>query len=162
MKGTTMKKIDWDNLEYYDFVGIVAGMALLIFCLYFGTLWYVTYDYRIETRDQMVEMYQQISNPIPPIKDDYGVKKRWLIYYIDGTREFERNITDDEFDRYGEQLLSRGWKIAKKYTENNKYGKSITMVLFKGEFIFGITRWEDKKICTFYLIERDWIYDNGF
>ena len=45
-----MKKIDWDNLEYYDFVGIVAGTALLIFCLYFGTLWYVTYDYRIETR----------------------------------------------------------------------------------------------------------------
>ena len=157
-----MKKIDWDNLEYYDFIGFVAVAAFLIYALYFGTLWYVTYDYRIEMKDRMVEMYQQLSDPIHSIKDDYGVKKRWLIYYIDGTREFERNLTDDEFDRYGEQLLSRGWKIAKKYTENNKYGKSITMVLFKGEFIFEITWWEDKKICTFYLIKRDWIYDKGF
>ena len=157
-----MKKIDWDNLEYYDFVGIVAGIAVLIYALYVGTLWYVTYDYRIQTRDQIVEMYQQISDPIHPIKNDYGVEQKWLTYSIFGTKEFERDLTDDEFDRYREQLLSRGWKMDKRYTENNKYGKSITMVLFKGKFIFEITWWEDKKICTFYLIKRDWIYDKGF
>lgn len=161
MKGTTMKKIDWNNLEYYDFVGIVAGMALLIFCLYFGTLWYVTYDYRIETRDQMVETYQHLSDPIPHIKDDYGVKKRWLTYSIFGTREFERNLTDGEFDRYGEQLLSRGWKIDQKYTEIDRSHKSATMLLSKGEFIFEITWWEDKKICRFHLIKEDWIYNKG-
>ena len=157
-----MKKIDWNNLEYYDFIGFVGVAAFLIYALYFGTLWYVTYDYRIETRDQMIETYQHLSDPIPPIKDDYGVKKGWLIYYIDGTREFERNLTDDEFDRYGEQLLSRGWKIDKKYTENNKYGTFTRMNLSKGEFIFVISRCLEKKICTFYLIKRDWIYDKGF
>ncbi len=157
-----MKKIDWNNLEYYDFVGIVAGTALLIFCLYFGTLWYVTYDYRIETRDRMVEMYQHLSDPILPIKDDYGVKKRWLVYSIFGTREFKRDLTDVEFDRYGEQLLSRGWKIDKKYTEIDRSRKSTTMLLSKGEFIFEITWWEDKKICRFHLIKEDWIYNKGF
>ena len=74
-----MKKIDWDNLEYYDFVGIVAVAAFLIYALYFGTLWYVTYDYRIAMKDQMVEMYQQISDPIPSIKDDYGIHQKMLV-----------------------------------------------------------------------------------
>ena len=157
-----MKKIDWDNLEYYDFVGIVAGTALLIFCLYFGTLWYVTYDYRIETRDRMVETYQQLSDPIPPVKDDYGVKKRWLSYSIFGTREFERDLTDGEFDRYGKQLLSQGWKIDKKYTRIDRSRKSTTMILSKGEFIFRIHRWDGEKKCSFFLIKRDWIYDKGF
>ena len=157
-----MKKIDWDNLEYYDFVGIVAGTALLLFCLYFGTLWYVTYDYRIETRDQMVETYQHLSDPIPPIKDDYGVKKRWLSYSIFGTREFERDLTDGEFDRYGKQLLSRGWKIDKKYTEIDRSRKSTTMLLSKGEFTFIIDRWDEEKKCSFFLIKEDWIYNKGF
>ena len=157
-----MKKIDWNNLEYDDFIGFVGVAAFLICALYFGTLWYVTYDYRIETRDQMVEIYQHLSDPIPPIKDDYGVKKRWLSYSIFGTRTFERDLTDGEFDRYGEQLLSRGWKIDKKYTEIDRSRKSTTMLLSKGEFIFEITWWEDKKICRFYLIKRDWIYDTGF
>ena len=157
-----MKKIDWNNLEYYDFVGIVAGTALLIFCLYFGTLWYVTYDYRIEMKDQMVETYQHLSDPIPPIKDDYGVKKGWLIYYIDGTREFERNLTDDEFDRYGEQLLSRGWKIDKRYTSTIQSRKSTTISLSKGEFTFSIHRWDEEKKCSFFLIKEDWIYNKGF
>ena len=157
-----MKKIDWDNLEYYDFVGIVAGTALLIFCLYFGTLWYVTYDYRVETRDQMVETYQQLSDPIHSIKDDYGIHQKMLVYFVSGTRTFERNLTDDEFDRYGEQLLSRGWKIDKKYTEIDRSRKSTTMLLSKGEFVFEITWWEDKKICRFHLIKDDWIYNKGF
>ena len=157
-----MKKIDWDNLEYYDFVGIVAGMALLIFCLYYGTLWYVTYDYRIETRDQMVETYQHLSDPIPPIKDDYGVKKRWLSYSIFGTKEFERDLTDGEFDRYGEQLLSRGWKIDERYTSTIQSRKATAISLSKGEFIFRIHRWDGEKKCSFFLIKRDWIYDKGF
>ena len=157
-----MKKIDWDNLEYYDFIGIVAGTALLIFCLYFGTLWYVTYDYRIEMKDQMVETYQHLSDPIPPIKDDYGVKKRWLVYYIRGTRIFERNLTDDEFDRYGKQLLSRGWKIAKRYTSTIQSRKSTSISLSKGEFAFSIHRWDGEKKCSFFLIKRDWIYNKGF
>ena len=99
-----MKKIDWDNLEYYDFVGIVAGIALLIFCLYFGTLWYVTYDYRIETRDQMVETYQQLSDPIPSIKDDYEIgrascrERIWL----PGSRGYKWYIC--LYDRYGGKI----------------------------------------------------------
>ena len=75
MRGIAMKKIDWKNLSYYDFIGIVAVTAILLFVLYFGWLWHATYDYRIQMRDQMVEMYQQLPNPIPPIKDDYGVHK---------------------------------------------------------------------------------------
>ncbi len=156
-----MKKIDWDNLEYYV-VGIVAGIVALIYALYVGTLWYVTYDYRIEMKDQMVETYQQLSDPIPPIKDDYGIQQKMLVYFVSGTRTFERNLTDDEFDRYGEQLLSRGWKIDKKYTENNKYGTFARMNLSKGEFIFVISRCLEKNTCRFYLIKEDWIYDKGF
>ena len=157
-----MKKIDWNNLEYYDFVGIVAGTALLIFCLYFGTLWYVTYDYRIEMKDQMVGTYQHLSDPIPPIKDDYGVKKRWLSYSIFGTREFERDLTDDEFDRYGEQLLSRGWKIDERYTSTIQSRKATAISLSKGEFTFSIHRWDEEKKCSFFLIKEDWIYNKGF
>ena len=157
-----MKKIDWDNLEYYDFVGIVAGMALLIFCLYFGTLWYVTYDYRIETRNQMVETYQQLSDPIPPIKDDYGIHQKMLVYFVSGTREFERDLTDDEFDRYGEQLLSRGWKITKRYTSTVQSRKSTSISLSKGEFAFSIHRWDGEKKCSFFLIKEDWIYNKGY
>ena len=157
-----MKKIDWDNLEYYDFIGFVAVAAFLIYALYFGTLWYVTYDYRIETRDRMVETYQQLSDPIHSIKDDYGIHQKMLIYFVSGTRTFERDLTDDELEWYGEQLLSRGWKIDKKYTRIDRSRKSTTMLLSKGEFIFEITWWEDKKICRFHLIKDDWIYDKGF
>ena len=157
-----MKKIDWDNLEYYDFVGIVAGIAALIYALYVGTLWYVTYDYRIETRDQMIETYQQLSDPIHSIKDDYGIHQKMLIYFVSGTRTFERDLTDDELEWYGEQLLSRGWKIDKKYTRIDRSRKSTTMILSKGEFIFRIHRWDGEKKCSFFLIKRDWIYDKGF
>ena len=157
-----MKKIDWNNLEYDDFIGFVGVAAFLIYALYFGTLWYVTYDYRIETRDQMVETYQHLSDPIPPIKDDYGVKKRWLSYSIFGTREFERDLTDGEFDRYGKQLLSQGWKIDKKYTRIDRSRKSTTMILSKGEFWFLITRWEGEKTVFFHLLKEDWIRDKGF
>jgi len=65
MRGVTMEKIDWKNLSYYDFIGFVAVAAFLLFVLYFGGLWYATYDYRIQMRDQMVEMYKQLPNPIP-------------------------------------------------------------------------------------------------
>ena len=85
-----MKKIDWKNLSYDDFTGFVAVTAILLFVLYFGGLWYTTYDYRIQMRDQMVEMYRQLPNPIPPIEDDYGVHKRWLVYCVSGTRKFNR------------------------------------------------------------------------
>ena len=54
MRGVTMEKIDWKNLSYYDFIGFVAVTAFLLFVLYFGGLWYATYDYRIQMRDQMV------------------------------------------------------------------------------------------------------------
>ena len=59
MIGAAMKKIDWKNLSYDDFTGFVAVTAFLLFVLYFGGLWYTTYDYRIQMRDQMVGMYQQ-------------------------------------------------------------------------------------------------------
>ena len=157
-----MKKIDWDNLEYYDFVGIVAGIAFLIYALYVGTLWYVTYDYRIETRDQMVETYQNLSDPIPSIKDDYGIHQKMLVYFVSGTRTFERNLTDDELEWYGKQLLSRGWKIDKRYTSTVQSRKSTSISLSKGEFAFSIHRWDGEKKCSFFLIKRDWIYDKGF
>ena len=157
-----MKKIDWDNLEYYDFIGFVGVAAFLIYALYFGTLWYVTYDYRIETRDQMVETYQQLSDPIPPIKDDYGIHQKMLVYFVSGTRTFERDLTDDELEWYGEQLLSRGWKIAKRYTSTIQSRKSTTISLSKGEFIFRIHRWDGEKKCSFFLIKRDWIYNKGY
>ena len=157
-----MKKIDWKNLSYYDFIGFVAVTAILLFVLYFGGLWYATYDYRIQMRDQMVEMYRQLPNPIPPIKDDYGVHKRWLVYCVTGTREFNRDLKDNEFDLYGEKLVEQGWQIDKKYTDINQYGKSTSIVLRKGDFLFEITRWEGKKICRFHLIKEDWIYNKGF
>ena len=162
MRGIAMKKIDWKSLSYYDFIGIVAVTAILLFVLYFGWLWHATYDYRIQMRDQMVEMYRQLPNPIPPIKDDYGVHKRWLVYCVTGTREFNRDLKDNEFDLYGEKLVEQGWQIDKKYTDINQYGKSTSIVLRKGEFLFEITWWERKKICRFHLIKEDWIYNKGF
>jgi len=162
MIGADMKKIDWKNLSYYDFIGFLAVTAILLFVLYFGGLWYATYDYRIQMRDQMVEMYRQLPNPIPPIKDDYGVHKRWLVYCVTGTREFNRDLKDNEFDLYGEKLVEQGWQIDKKYTDSNQYGKSTSIVLRKGDFLFEITRWEGKKICRFHLIKEDWIYNKGF
>ena len=147
-----MEKIDWKNLSYYDFIGFVAVTAFLLFVLYFGGLWYATYDYRIQMRDQMVEMYKQLPNPIPPIEDDYGVHKRWLVYCVSGTRKFNRDLKDNE----------QGWQIDKKYTDSNQYGKSTCIVLRKGDFVFEITQWEGKKACEFYLIKRDWIYNKGF
>lgn len=108
-----MEKIDWKNLSYDDFTGFVAVTAFLLFVLYFGGLWYATYDYRIQMRDQMVEMYKQLPNPIPPIEDDYGVHKRWLVYCVSGTRKFNRDLKDNEFDLYGEKLVEQGWQIDK-------------------------------------------------
>ncbi len=157
-----MKKIDWNNLEYDDFIGFVGVAAFLIYALYFGTLWYVTYDYRIEMKDQMVETYQQLPDPIPSIKDDYGIHQKMLVYFVSGTRTFERNLTDDEFDRYGEHLLSQGWKIDKKYTEIDRSRKSTTMLLSKGEFTFIIHRWDEEKKCSLFLVKEDWIYNKGF
>jgi len=119
MKGVAMKKIDWKNLSYYDFIGFVAVTAILLFALYFGGLWY-------------------------------------------GTREFNRDLKDNEFDLYGEKLVEQGWQIDKKYTDSNQYGKSTSIVLRKGDFLFEITRWEGKKICRFHLIKEDWIYNKGF
>ena len=157
-----MNKIDWNNLEYYDFIGFVGVAAFLIYALYFGTLWYVTYDYRIETRDQMVETYQQLSDPIHSIKDDYGIHQKMLVYFVSGTRTFERDLTDDELEWYGKQLLSRGWKITKRYTSTVQSRKSTSISLSKGEFAFSIHRWDGEKKCSFFLIKEDWIYNKGF
>ena len=157
-----MNKIDWNNLEYYDFIGFVGVAAFLIYALYFGTLWYVTYDYRIETRDQMVETYQQLSDPIHSIKDDYGIHQKMLVYFVSGTRTFERDLTDDELEWYGKQLLSRGWKITKRYTSTVQSRKSTSISLSKGEFAFSIHRWDGEKKCSFFLIKRDWIYNKGY
>ena len=157
-----MNKIDWNNLEYDDFIGFVGIAAFLIYALYVGTLWYITYDYRIETRDQMVETYQNLSDPIPSIKDDYGIHQKMLVYFVSGTRTFERNLTDDELEWYEKQLLSRGWKIDKRYTSTVQSRKSTSISLSKGEFAFSIHRWDGEKKCSFFLIKRDWIYDKGF
>lgn len=40
-----MKKIDWDNLNYYDFIGGIGIGVILLFGIYLGGLWYTTKDY---------------------------------------------------------------------------------------------------------------------
>ena len=162
MRGVAMKKIDWKNLSYYDFIGFVAVTIILLFVLYFGGLWYATYDYRIQMRDRMVEMYRQLPNPIPPIKDDYGVHKRWLVYYITGTRTYNMVLDNTIMNEYGNELMSQGWEISEKYTEHDKSGEFNSIVYSKGEFILGITVWKNQNKCRFSLIKEDWIYKKGF
>ncbi|WP_302534353.1 hypothetical protein [Dialister invisus] len=157
-----MEKIDWKNLSYYDFIGFVAVTIILLFVLYFGGLWYATYDYRIQMRDQMVEMYRQLPNPIPPIKDDYGVHKRWLVYYITGTRTYNMVLDNTIMNEYGNELMSQGWEISERYTEHDKSGEFNSIVYSKGEFILGITVWKNQNKCRFSLIKEDWIYKKGF
>ena len=162
MRGVTMKKIDWKNLSYDDFTGFVAVTAILLFVLYFGGLWYATYDYRIQMRDQMVEMYQQLPNPIPPIEDDYGVHKRWLVYCVSGTRTYNMVLDNTIMNEYSNELMSQGWEISEKYTEHDKSGEFNSIVYSKGEFILGITVWKNQNKCRFSLIKEDWIYKKGF
>lgn len=162
MRGVDMEKIDWKNLSYYDFIGFVAVTIILLFVLYFGGLWYATYDYRIQMRDQMVEMYRQLPNPIPPIKDDYGVHKRWLVYYITGTRTYNMVLDNTIMNEYGNELMSQGWEISERYTEHDKSGEFNSIVYSKGEFILGITVWKNQNKCRFSLIKEDWIYKKGF
>lgn len=162
MRGVDMEKIDWKNLSYYDFIGFVAVTIILLFVLYFGGLWYATYDYRIQMRDQMVEMYRQLPNPIPPIKDDYGVHKRWLVYYITGTRTYNMVLDNTIMNEYGNELMSQGWEISERYTEHDKSGEFNSIVYSKGEFILGITVWKNQNKCRFSLIKEDWIYNKGF
>lgn len=162
MRGVDMEKIDWKNLSYDDFIGFVAVTIILLFVLYFGGLWYATYDYRIQMRDQMVEMYRQLPNPIPPIKDDYGVHKRWLVYYITGTRTYNMVLDNTIMNEYGNELMSQGWEISEKYTEHDKSGEFNSIVYSKGEFILGITVWKNQNKCRFSLIKEDWIYKKGF
>ena len=157
-----MEKIDWKNLSYDDFIGFVAVTIILLFVLYFGGLWYATYDYRIQMRDQMVEMYRKLPNPIPPIKDDYGVHKRWLVYYITGTRTYNMVLDNTIMNEYGNELMSQGWEISEKYTEHDKSGEFNSIVYSKGEFILGITVWKNQNKCRFSLIKEDWIYKKGF
>lgn len=162
MIGVTMKKIDWKNLSYYDFIGFVAVTAILLFVLYFGGLWYATYDYRIQMRDQMVEMYRQLPNPIPPIKDDYGVHKRWLVYYITGMRTYNMVLDNTIMNEYSNELMRQGWEINERYTEHDKSGEFNSIVYSKGEFILGITVWKNQNKCRFSLIKEDGIYKKGF
>ena len=162
MIGATVKKIDWKNLSYYDFIGFVAVTAILLFVLYFGGLWYATYDYRIQMRDQMVEMYRQLPNPIPPIKDDYGVHKRWLVYYITGMRTYNMVLDNTIMNEYSNELMRQGWEINERYTEHDKSGEFNSIVYSKGEFILGITVWKNQNKCRFSLIKEDWIYKKGF
>lgn len=162
MRGVTMKKIDWKNLSYYDFIGFVAVTAILLFVLYFGGLWYATYDYRIQMRDQMVEMYRQLPNPIPPIKDDYGVHKRWLVYCVTGMRTYNMVLDNTIMNEYSNELMRQGWEINERYTEHDKSGEFNSIVYSKGEFILGITVWKNQNKCRFSLIKEDWIYKKGF
>ena len=162
MIGATVKKIDWKNLSYYDFIGFVAVTAILLFVLYFGGLWYATYDYRIQMRDQMVEMYRQLPNPIPPIKDDYEVHKRWLVYYITGMRTYNMVLDNTIMNEYSNELMRQGWEINERYTEHDKSGEFNSIVYSKGEFILGITVWKNQNKCRFSLIKEDWIYKKGF
>ena len=115
MRGVTMEKIDWKNLSYDDFTGFVAVTAILLFVLYFGGLWYTTYDYRIQMRDQMVEMYQQLPNPIPPIEDDYGVHQRWLVFYIDGVKVLNKPQPENVINEYKKALEKEGWATEREY-----------------------------------------------
>ena len=67
-----MKKIDWDNLNYYDFIGGIGIGVILLFGIYLGGLWYTTKDYRLETARQLECIYNEIPNPETVTDDVYG------------------------------------------------------------------------------------------
>lgn len=113
-------------------------------------------------RDQMVEMYRQLPNPIPPIKDDYGVHKRWLVYCVTGMRTYNMVLDNTIMNEYSNELMRQGWEINERYTEHDKSGEFNSIVYSKGEFILGITVWKNQNKCRFSLIKEDWIYKKGF
>ena len=113
-------------------------------------------------RDQMVGMYQQLPNPIPPIEDDYGVHQRWLVYYITGMRTYNMVLDNTIMNEYSNELMRQGWEINERYTEHDKSGEFNSIVYSKGEFILGITVWKNQNKCRFSLIKEDWIYKKGF
>ena len=173
MRGVTMEKIDWKNLSYDDFTGFVAVTAILLFVLYFGGLWYTTYDYRIQMRDQMVEMYQQLPNPIPPIEDDYGVHQRWLVFYIDGVKVLNKPQPENVINEYKKALEKEGWATEREYEHvrndknknehvRNDKNKIYGINMRKDEFILTVSARENRDSINIHLIKRDWIYNKGF
>ena len=163
MRGVTMEKIDWKNLSYDDFIGFVAVTAFLLFVLYFGGLWYATYDYRIQMRDQMVEMYKQLPNPIPPIEDDYGVHQRWLVFYIDGVKVLNKPQPENVINEYKKALEKEGWATEREYEHvRNDKNKIYGINMRKDEFILTVSARENRDSINIHLIKRDWIYNKGF
>ena len=156
-----MKKIDWNNLEYDDFIGFVGVAAFLIYALYFGTLWYVTYDYRIETRDQMIEMYKKLPAPVPVVSDDYEIHQRRLVFYIDGVKTLSKLQSKHILTEYKEALEKEGWTVEREYTRNDKT-KTFGINMKKSEFSLSISTQENKNTINILLIKEDWIYDKGF
>lgn len=69
-----MKKIDWDNLNYYDLLGDRNRCNSVVWHI-FGGLWYTTKDYRLETARQLECIYNEIPNPETVTDDAYGVKR---------------------------------------------------------------------------------------
>ena len=104
MIGVTVKKIDWKNLSYYDFIGFLGIGVIVLFASCFGGLWYATYDYRIQMRDQMVGMYQQLPEPLPVVSEDYGVHQRWLVFYIDGVKILNKPQPENVINEYKKAL----------------------------------------------------------
>ena len=50
----------------------------------------------------------------------------------------------------------------KRYVGSISNRRFTSMILREGEFVFEITRWDEEKKCSLFLVKEDWIYDKGF
>ena len=160
MIGAAMKKIDWKNLSYYDFIGFLGIGVIVLFASCFGGLWYATYDYRIQMRDQMVGMYQHLPEPLPIVSEDYGVHQRWLVFYIDGVKILNKPQPENVINEYRKALEKEGWAAEREYVRNDK-NKTYGINMRKGEFVFSVSARENRDSINIHLIKRDWIYHMG-
>lgn len=112
-------------------------------------------------RDQMVGMYQQLPNPIPPIEDDYGVHQRWLVFYIDGVKVLNKPQPENVINEYKKALEKEGWATEREYVINDK-NKTYGINMRKDEFILTVSARENRNSINIHLIKRDWIYKKGF
>ena len=156
-----MKKIDWDNLNYYDFIGGIGIGVILLFGIYLGGLWYTTKDYRLETARQLECIYNKIPNPETVTDDVYGVKKMWLSYYVVGHRTYANMDEDKIMDWYIERLNSSGWHVDKRRREKNDKVEIYSVIMRNENFWLEISHIRESCRFKFFLLKEDWIYDKG-
>ena len=111
-------------------------------------------------RDQMVEMYQHLPEPLPVVSEDYGVHQRWLVFYIDGIKILNKPQPENVINEYRKALEKEGWAAEREYVRNDK-NKTYGINMRKGEFVFSVSARENRDSINIHLIERDWIYHMG-